>query len=269
VDETAAFVRAVDVVLFAETPHYPSILVEARKQGKAVVCIPMQEWLFPERDPWTSLVDRYLCPTRHCFDLFKDKLPCTLFEWPADTARHECRPRIKCEQFLWIRGNGGFLGRKGEHTIRKLVRLWPEIPLTILTWNPMRDLTGPNLQYRFCADDNRNIYDDSDVLLLPHTRDGIGLSCLEAACAGLPVIATHGRPWDEYFLLDWIESQQDAGSYIPNARHLETLCRDWHGKGIYQQSIDSYLWAKARSWTNRAGLINQLLREEHLTCQHK
>lgn len=242
------FVKSVDIVLFAEVPLYPELLGFCKKHGKRVVCVPMLEWMPPGAQGWPKEVDLFICPTKQCYSEFSRVVPCEYFPWPIDIEKFEFRPREVCNQFVFINGHGGWHGRKGGVIIQEALKRWPEMPLIVY------DQTGtfPNARK---AKDNIDLYARGDVLISPHSVDGIGLELMEAMASGMPVISTNGEPWNEIPALARINATHEKRNvrrpvdwYTPSAEHLVEICKSLIGKPILDESNEARKWAEERSW---------------------
>lgn len=273
--DSAAFLAAVDVVLFVESPRAdnPYLLNTAHALGKRVVCVPNHEW-FPlarHHEEWPRYVDLFVCPTRQAFDLFTGwGLPCECFPWPVDTERFAFRQRYICNRFVFVNGRGGTRHRKGLPVIRDLVTRWPEIPLTVFSQSPMDAFdTGKarNLIARGPVDDPAELYAAGDVLLCPHSVDGLGMEPLEALACGMSVIATDGLPWTELPLLAAVPAnvrqekmpRRTVDWYLPAASWLEHICRLWHGRSIEAESRNGRRYIEGRAWSTSYATFRQLV----------
>ena len=263
------FLAAVDLLLFVESPRstYPYLLRHARALGKRIVCIPNHEWFPLERrnEDWPQYVDRYVCPTRYTCDLFAGwKLPSVCFPWPVDVEQFAFTPRQRCERFVFVNGRGGTMDRKGLPAVRELVSRWPKIPLTVFTQKPV-DLPGVDIHGPVA--DPRKLYAAGDVLLCPHSVDGIGLEPLEALASGMPVIATDGPPWTELPLLAAVPANMRKQKmprrvvvwYYPCAAWLEHICRLWHGRSIEAESRNGRRYIEGRAWQTKHETLRQLV----------
>lgn len=251
------FVDDVDVVVFCETPYYDDLVEYASLKGRRVVCVPMQEWMPARRDGWVGGVDLFICPTADCYLQFKDELPCESFPWPRDVERFPFRQRTTCERFLFVNGNGGWQGRKGMAVIQEALRLWPEMPLIVHDQKP----AGKELA------DNADLYREGDVLLCPHSIDGLCLEIPEAMLSGLPVIATDGPPWNEHQLLARINStvhrrmtSRMVNWYTPSAKHLVEICQRLLGRDVSEASRTAHERASQRSWSRYGRDFTALVR---------
>lgn len=274
------FVSASDCILFAETPLVTELPHLAKAKGKRLVCVPMQEWL-PYGDRagpytnWTKLVDLFICPTLQCYNLFKDKLPCTYFPWPVDTSRFSFQQRRICKRFLFINGNGGWHGRKGIAVIEEVLRLWPQMPLIIRSQVavhlPSEVFQYGNVKVLPEIEDNRYLYAEGDVLISPHSVDGLCLEVREAMSCGMPVITTDGEPWNELPALARIEASETSRNigrplvtwYNPKPSHLFEICQGLLGREIHDESNQVKEWAWSNSWDidEKQKLFSHLIRE--------
>lgn len=249
-----SFLEKVDTVLFCEIPYYGVPFIEMCKaRKKRIVCVPMIEWL-PTKG-WPQQVHQFVCPTQQCYDEIATTFPSYFFPWPVDLKRFKHVPRTKCERFLFINGRGGWNGRKGAGVIRKLIQIWPDIPLTIISQTKDEWPTGPNVEILPRTQSNADLYHQGDVLLCPHSVDGVGLEPMEAMACGMPVISTDGPPWNEIPALDKIGGsvlrrrvKRPIDWYQPSAQDLAKLCMKWHGQDISEQSQIAYTWAELRRW---------------------
>jgi len=233
----------VDTVLFCETPYYSQLTERAKELDKRVVCVPMQEWMPEDLEGWPSHVDLFICPTKYCFNQFKDKLPCVYFPWPVDTLRFTYQQRTTVKRFLFIPGNGGYQDRKGCAVIDEARRLWPDMPL----------ITPQNVQ------DNQDLYKEGDILLCPHSCDGLGLEPMEALACGIPVVVPWGQPWNELPAIARIESRvtkrhikREVDWWTIDPQHLVNLCKELLGEDISWASGSARIWAETRAWQDRA-----------------
>lgn len=255
------FLRTIDTVLFVEQPLYSTIVDKAKRLGKRIVCIPDYEWLPAQSSrTWCRHVDLFICPTGQSYDILHRELPCEEFLWPSDTARFKFKQRTKCERFLFINGHGGFNNRKGADVIRTAKHIWPEMPVLVRSqvradWNGFDLVEGeiPN---------NVDLYNVGDVLISPHSVDGLGLELLEAPACGMPVISTDGQPWNEFISLAKIKSRTKMAKvarpvtwYIPIAQDLVYKCQAILGMDISNESLEARIWAESRSWEDQENVL--------------
>jgi hypothetical protein len=124
-----------------------------------------------------------------------------------------------------------------------------------------------NLIARGPVDDPAELYAAGDVLLCPHSVDGLGMEPLEALACGMPVIATDGLPWTELPLLAAIPAnvrqekmpRRTVDWYLPTASWLEHLCRQWHGRNVWTESRAGRRYVEGRAWHSQAAVLRRLV----------
>lgn len=262
-DKLEKFVKTVDIVLFAETPYYNTMIELCHRHHRRVVCVPMQEWM-PDSAEWTQHVDLFICPNSHSFRQFSNTLPCVEFPWPIDVARFTFQQRELCRRFLFINGHGGWNGRKGAEVVKRAKQLWPEMPLVVRSqhtqdWPQGTEFMGP-------VDSNADLYAQGDVLLVPHSTDGLGLEPLEAMACGMPCVMTNGEPWNEMPSVGRIESTlttkrtvRNIDWYEPSAESLVDICKSLLRHDLSAESREVRMWAEERDWRTQAAIFNDLV----------
>lgn len=253
------FVANSDVLLFCETPYYSNILDIAKKQRKRTVCVPMLEWMTPGMKGWPQQVDLFLCPTQQAYRSFSHIRPCVYAPWPIDTDRFTFKQRNIVERFLYIEGHGGWGGRKGASVVMEAKKLWPEMPLIVRTQLDKNRWTDLGVAVLGEVADAKDLYNEGDVLLLPHSVDGLSLEPLESLACGMPVISTDGEPWTEYPALAYINATKEKKKvkrpvdwWNPDPQDLATICKRALGQDISTLSISGRQWAEERGWSKLA-----------------
>ena len=269
-NKMARWLSTIDTLVFFETVVTKGLLELAHGMRKRIICVPMIEWLPEDPKSWTKHVDLFICPTKQCYDMINAQdtpYPSVYFPWPIDTEKFKYRQRTKVEKFLFINGKGGWSGRKGGDVIRKAKELWPEMPLVVISqsnekWPEGTEIIPP-------PKDNANLYDVGDILLAPHTVDGIGLEPLEAMATGMPVLTTEGKPWNENRKLGTIladvaikKVKREMPWYKCKPEHLVRECQQllkWEGE-LEPMSQAAREWAESRSWNIKADEFTKLIR---------
>lgn len=254
------WVKSVEVVVFAERPYYTELLDLCRKHRRRTVCIPMMEWMPPGAKGWPQEVDLFICPTKQCYEQFAHVVPCVYFPWPVDTRRFKFKQRTVCEKFIFINGHGGYHGRKGGAVLDEVLSQWPDLPLVVY------DQSGHYKNALPAPKNNADLYTQGDVLICPHSVDGLGLEPMEAMASGVPVITTRGQPWMELPALARILCKETKRTvrrpvtwYVLSPTHLRETCRNWLGKDISLQSEKAGEWASSRSWESLAERFVELV----------
>jgi len=265
------FLKRVDVVLFAEQPYYSQLLPLCRRMRKRTVCVPMVEWMPAACRGWPQSVDHFICPTRQSYRAFSHLLPCTLFSWPVDVDAFEYRQRQTCERFVFVNGTGGWDGRKGGKVVVRALQQWPDMPLTIYSQRGKARRSGvqwpDNADVRSEVPSNADLYREGDVLVIPHSCDGIGLELGEAMASGMPVISTNGTPWDELPAIRRIAAdvrkrvvQRPVPWHFPDPANLVEHCRELLGTSIADESEAAHKWATDNAWSVHADQFSRLVR---------
>lgn len=259
------FVSSVDVVVFCESTYYDQLIPYCKAEGRRTVCVPMMEWMPPGARGWPQQVDLFICPTKQCYNLFSQVIPCVYFPWPVDTDRFQFRLRQKCERFLFVAGHGGWKGRKGIDVILRAKELWPEMPLVVHSQD--KYAWPANIEVLPPPNENCDLYAQGDVLIAPHSVDGLGLEPMEAMSCGMPVITTDGEPWNEIPAIRRIPAQVTRRSvrrpvdwYLPNPAKLVELCKELLGTDIEKDSNLVRSWAEVRSWNKNTEKFAELVR---------
>lgn len=261
----ARFVQSVDIVLFCERPFHKNVLSSCKMFNKPSVCIPMIEWT-PQVE-WTKDVDLFICPTRQCYRLLKqESLPCVYFPWPVDIQRFQYNPRETCNRFLFLNGHGGWGGRKGIKVIQQAKEIWPEMPLVVSSQEKTKWPAG--VEFVEPQPENSNLYSYGDVLIAPHSVDGLGLEPMEAMACGMPVVSTDGEPWNEIPSIAKINSTVEqrvinraVDWHVPDPCSLVDACRSLVGRNILSYSRAARYWATGRDWSRQAKVLLGLLQE--------
>ena len=262
------FIRSIDTLLFCEHPYYDNLITYAKQYKKRLVCVPMMEWMTPGAKGWPQEVDLFICPTGQCFDLFSKTVNCIHFPWPVDVNRFKYIQRDTCNKFLFINGHGGFQGRKGASVIKEALELWPEMPL--LVRSQKKEDWPKSTEFLPEEKSNADIYSTGDVLISPHSVDGLGLEPMEAMACGMPVITTDGLPWNEIPSIGKIKAhiekrrvRRPVDWHVPSAAHLVSICKNLLGTSLTKYSKEARTWAESNSWNpETVARFNKIVRGE-------
>jgi glycosyltransferase involved in cell wall biosynthesis len=170
--------------------------------------------------------------------------------FPVDLDGLVHKNRKIVNKFIFINGNGGWRGRKGWTVIEEMLKNWKDCPIKIYSQYPISATyeTAKNI---------KDLYSDGDVLLCPHSVDGLCLEMFEAMASGIPVIATDGQPWNEIPTLAKIKASKIKRKikrmvdwYEPVAKDLEFICRNLMYNKIGGFSAFVRKKMEERSWQN-------------------
>ena len=212
--ELRAWLKGLDWLLFAERPYLAELVQQARDLGVSVACVPMWEWLTPDLD-WLPHVDLMVCPTRSSHDMLRQWRQDLGFAWdvvhvpwPVDPQRFPYRGRERCRRFLFPNGTGGVRARradgsetpyhrKGAEVLVATARLLKSVPFLVYSRPGDLPAVPDNVEVRRSPRDNRDLYAEGDVCVLPSHWEGLGLQHLECQAAGLPLVTSDAPPMNE------------------------------------------------------------------------
>lgn len=98
-------------------------------------------------------------------------------------------------------------------------------------------------------------YNASTIFALPSHTENFGLVIAEALAARLPVITTHGTPWEEIESMDagwWVELKQES---IDNALRQAFSATSDH---LNQKGLNGYALIKKYEWKHQAKKMKKL-----------
>jgi len=220
---------------------------------------------------------KLLAPNRMCRDgLTGLGLNSTLLPVPVDTEQLVFRERGRAETFISIYGYGGPHDRRSMPEILEAWRRLKNPPkLIIKAQKPVTEIKGTppkgvtvevgNLQ------EPEDLYLHGDVALQPSRYEGVGVSMIEAAACGLPVIAVDAPPMDEIvygqrvpvakvFQLKILS--KTVPSYVPSVDGIVDAVSRLQGSDISELSRKAREWMEERfSWNALRGKWIQVLSE--------
>jgi len=140
------------------------------------------------------------------------------------------------------------------------------MPLVIISQDP-EQVWPDGTEIMPVPTDNANLYDTGDILLAPHTVDGIGLEPLEAMATGMPVIVPNGLPWIENIYSIAINSQVTRKKvarvmdwHLCDPHSLVSVCKRLSGSDITLDSQVVRQWAESSSWNIESNKFTNLVR---------
>lgn len=191
------FVDGLDVVWTAETSYDYGLFTAARAAGCATVVHANNEFMH-WHDGSLPRPDLFLAPSLWGFDDWPS--PKAYVPFPVDRERFPFKLRTEARTFLHVAGMATRNDRNGtalvmeaalrvrepmrlvivsQHNVTPSYRMPHHVELVIREGNPA---------------DNRELYSDGDVLVLPRRFGGLSLPMNEAMSLGMPVIGTRRRP---------------------------------------------------------------------------
>lgn len=241
--------KKVDVLLFFETPFYPSLYNDKSTKHIKKIMMPMYECSHPTHvkdsdgviNP--SLLDQKYYPQ----GVF---IPVPVQEtW---------RLREKAQVFVHNAGNGGLDGRNGtKELIEAMQYVKSPIQLIIRSQAGNIECDDPRVTIVNKSLPKEELWKEGDVFIFPEQFNGLSLPIQEALASGMLVMATRRFPTDTYCPLKPLlfnRLTKKSASYISFDRafpHPMDIARDidtWYGKDITEYSLKGKAWAEKNSW---------------------
>ncbi len=244
------WVRGFDTLCVLEFAVHSELFRVARRRGIYSVLKVNYEFL-PESLP--ELPDLFICSSSLNMEMtpHENKI---LIPDPVDTVAISYRQRHKAITFVH---NAGRFGTEYANctpevlasiplvrnpNVRFIVRSQKELPFKI---------DDPRVRYESAVDDYRDLYKEGDVFLMPQKFRATSLPIQEAMAAGMPVITTDMKPFNEFcsFLLPSSSTKVLSAHPLrrPVVGHLvtpETIAETIDS--IAEMNIDSYSQAARR-----------------------
>ena len=195
------------VVFFNE--EYDLGLVEVVKQcGVKTVGYYVWELFDPQYvTGCKSLYDKIICPTKACYEKFKNLGMDNVeyIPWGVDLKifKPTARTENKRVRFFHPAGWGGLHARRGtQFVIDAFQKLNdPNAELLIHTQHGSGIQESNNIKILYGTVPREEIirmYQESDVAVLPSKWEGLGLTFLESIGCGLPIITVDAQPMNEF-----------------------------------------------------------------------
>lgn len=278
------FCKQQHVMLFFETPHVWELLPYCRQHKVTTVLMPMYECL-PYYRELPSQPDYFLCPSMLDLQYFPDRS--VYLPVPVDMP---WRLRQRAELFVHHAGHGGLRGRNGTKELLEALR-YVTTPARFLITAQKSSVLGDaeqhlppdvrsRVEFRKGTAPHGTLWDEGDVCVHPSKFDGLSLPLQEARAAGMLVMTTDRKPFNEWLPTDVPKetTQSHDGKFsctvngnplIPVERYdrarvagrcvefdeavldpraMAAKIDEWHGKDIREYSEQGREWAEANSW---------------------
>lgn len=227
----------IDIVLFNEQHWWPAVL--AAKKAGAVIGAYV-DYYTHETIPFFHAYDFLLCNTKRHFSVFSNHPGAVYIPWGTDTELYSPRTSdlVTPQHLTFFHSAGVSPHRKGcDAVIEAFSRLSGPCSLVI---HAQQDLKAffPNLAEKIAALESSGrlicheetitapgLFHLGDVYVYPTRLEGIGLTIMEAASCGLPVITTDCQPMSEFIV------ENINGALVP-VEH-------------YEMRSDGYYWPQA------------------------
>jgi glycosyltransferase involved in cell wall biosynthesis len=274
--ELRAWLRGLDWLLFVEHPYLPRVAQHARELGISVACVPNWEWLTTGLD-WLPYVDLMICPTQMTYRMLRHwrrdlgfAWDVVYAPWPIDPRRFPYRRRERCRGFLFVNGTGGTRARradgsptgyhrKGVELLAATARILKAVPFLVYSQQSDLPPLPDNVEVREAPKDNRKLYADGDVCVLPSHWEGLGLQLLECQAAGLPLVTTDAPPMNECrpfravpaaeTELVFVYGDQPVDAHLVRPEALAEVLHEIHGSDLREASERARAYIEQeRSW---------------------
>lgn len=281
------FCKAMDVMIFFETPFDWDLIQFCREIGTKTALMPMHECHPKDQMPGTgaALPDLYLCPSLvewqhfHPSKFIPEQTRSVFLPVPVAVP---WRKRERAEVFVHNAGWGGLKGRNGtREVIASLQYLKSEAKVIIRSQEPcfgseINRPIPPNVEVRVGTFPSQTLWDDGDVFVMPEKFNGLSLPLQEARAAGMLVMC--GDRWP---MNDWLPNNELVaanGGHIPyqklnplipvscyvrscvsgrclnfdeavfEPKAIAARIDEWYGRDISTYSELGKVWAQEMSW---------------------
>jgi hypothetical protein len=195
------FTRALDVILYAETPYDMRLLERAAERGIATVVQANPEFWRNEMDPGLPRPTLVVNPSTWRMAHIPGAVH---LAHPVARDRLPFRRRSSARRFLHVAGHPAIYDRAGTELVLQALEVTQRhINLTIRTQailSPRQESMMARLGVRIPKLDRQDLpnywdlYEGYDVLVLPRRYGGNNLPLAEAASCGMPVVAADRVP---------------------------------------------------------------------------
>lgn len=256
------WLHGLDVVYTAETGYGDALWTEAKRAGVKTVLHCNPEFLNRRDRP-----DLWLAPTTWMWDTLPD--PKVLLRVPI-TPGPPRRPEIT-PHFLHVVGRPAIHDRNGTlDLLQSLRHVTENITVTVRCQEAgyvsgligeHRIHTPPNVVLRVESGDvknNRDLYTEGDILVMPRRFGGLCLPAQEAIAAGMPVLMPAISP-NEWLPSEWLFPAVEAGSFM--AKQRVTYYRT--NPEVLAAKLDEYATHPPSTWAEDVQLLQHELSWDH------
>jgi glycosyltransferase involved in cell wall biosynthesis len=177
-------------IIFSQNYSYPEIAVRiAKKINKPVVIIIHSDNTNTDPNPekYKKIIDSSNLNIVYNSNWLKKHFNNSLNSFVLN-------PPIDCKKYITDTNNKyvtlmNLSKHKGEDIFIKIVKRMPDIKFLAIG-NDNKYTNIPNLLIKPQTINTREIYNETDILLMPSEKESWGMVATEALCSGIPVIAT-------------------------------------------------------------------------------
>jgi len=195
-----------DVVVFFESCYnhkFPKILKEHKIPCIIVPMIDQAGVKAFEDKGIAKDFTLYWSPTKVCHEAFvRAGYPSKYIPWPIDTNKFKFKQRGENKIITFVH-NTGFVGSGNRKAPDITLNAWKKVRQVVKCKLIMRsqiDVKGDLQGVDFRKGDvkhSQELYQEGDVYLMPHRKDGLGLPMYEAMACGMLVLSPNAPPWNE------------------------------------------------------------------------
>lgn len=254
------FLKGLDVLFCIETPYNMRTFEIAREMRVKTVLLIMWEWHNLQLKP-----DLLLAPVD-----WHQPAGAIVADVPIDTQVHQFRQRKWADTFVHVAGHKATMDRNGTDTLVAAMR-YVTTPAKLIVWSQMK-LNYPadrRIEFRIGDfGDNRYLYREGDVFIMPRHYAGLCLPVNEAMAAGMPILMSDMAPQNKVLPKEWlipvdrllkVQIKQTVDYAEIDPRKVAQKIDEWYHKDIWQHSKLSRKMALERSWkTLRPALLKLL-----------
>lgn len=215
-NELDLFLRDIDVVFTVECPYNYALFSMARERGIKTVLQYNYEWLENLAQQQLPEPDLFLAPSKwHINDM--PFAPVEYMHVPIDRQKFPFKQRTIAKKFLHIAGHRTHEDRNGTSLLLEaLPYIQGDVEIVIRTQD---DLPRPYTDHRLTIikedlSDNKGLFNDEDVLILPRRYGGLSLQLNEALSCGMPVLMTDIEPQNEFLPHEWLMPYATVGQIM-------------------------------------------------------
>lgn len=249
-EDVRRFLYGMDSLFCIETPYNRSTFEIARKMGVKTFLRMNYEWhdFKFKPDVLINPVDWHTPPGA------------IVLPFPVDTEHYEFRQREKAKIFLHIAGHNAGFDRNGTDVVLKAAGLVKsDAKFIVYSQSPIPHKRQANVQWRV-GDflDNKWLYNDADVMVLPRKYAGQALSMNEALACGVPVLMTDMEPQNKFLPKEWlieptrmlsVQIAQQVEYADIDPQKVAQKIDEWYNQNLWQISKKSRQLATSLSWT--------------------
>jgi len=272
VEEMDRFLQDIDVVFTVECPYNHLLYTMARERGIKTVCQYNYEWLGHHPEPHLPKPDLFLAPSYWHINDMDFGVPVKYLHVPIDREKFPFALHTRAKKFLHIAGHRTHGDRNGtDLVLESLPFIKSDIEIIMRTQDAPRPISDHRMTIIHDDPmDNKDLFDDADVLILPRRYGGLSLQLNEALSRGMPVIMLDIEPQNEFLPMEWLVEAQYGEKLMIKTKIDSYTCKpadlakkiDWFAHlDITKHSRKANAIASDRDWNVMKYKYEELFRE--------